>query len=194
MAKTRTGFAAGTGSAPIPETGPIPPRPADFLFTSNLSGVTDANRVEWASNTVAEVSHWKLYSGTAPNDETDYDNTSLWTLVTQITNTATANTYSLPDQISNRWFILVPFNSFGNAGKVAGPIENRRPGRTVTVKGYFKDLNGNAVSDGEITVKLSVSSTITSVVLTGHQRVVLSPETITPDAAGFWEILLFSSN
>lgn len=187
MPKVRTiDYGTGFGKTVVPQYGAIPPRPAHFKYRSYLSGGTDYNQLEWAAVSTSLVDHFVI-------EVADTYNGTFTVLAASVSNDGTAQVYSITSQVSGKWFRIKAVNSVGYESLYAGPIENRKPGRTVTVKGYLKDLNDDPNADGIITVKLNTSSKF--ITLNGYQTVEIVPEIVQPEAdTGFWEIRLFSSN
>ena len=171
----------GGQAAIVPETGAIPNRPANFKYVSAQLGTTDANQLQWDAQTTGNVTtfvvEWSagyLFSG-------------VWVQQTVITNTGVANVYTLADQVADRFFRVKAVNAIGNASYWAGPINNRDPQRTVTIKGRFLTPNKQPVLNGQIWMELSGSDT--QIDVDGYIRMETTKINAVYEAnTGFWEM------
>lgn len=138
-------------TAVVPETGAIPDRPANFKYVSAQLGTSDANQLQWDAESTSDVTTFEVqWSETG-----DFD--GAWNHQTTVTNTGVANVYTIADQVANRYFRVRAINK-GNESYWAGPVANRNPARTVTIKGYFRTPDLKPVSNGQVWMELSGSA------------------------------------
>jgi len=170
----------GATAAQVPQTGAIPPRPANLRYISALIGTDDANQLTWDSESTDDVTTWVIESSSAPDMRT-----SNWETVETVSNAGTANVYTIVSQVSDRWF-RVKGRTARNDGYYAGPVSNIDPARTITVKGYFLRGDGTPVPGGQVELVFDTSEDQVSD--SAYRTYVTQPVIAAyEESTGFWE-------
>ena len=163
----------------------MPSRPSNLRYVSAQLGTEDLNQLLWDAVSTTYVTTWIIETSES------YDFSGTWIVLATVANSGADNVYTVSAQVADRWFRIKGRSSIGNDGFYAGPVSNRDPARTITVKGYLGDMRNAALEDG--TVEVSLSTTSDQIDISGYRRIITTPITVQVEAGtGFWDVKLLT--